>query len=54
MEYCENWNKWENKGSLPVSEEASEHVLSIPIYPELTNDMREFVFMKIGEFYKSE
>jgi len=43
-----------SKGSLPVSEEASEHVLSIPIYPELTNDMREFVVMKIGEFYKSE
>lgn len=43
-----------SKGSLPVSEEASEHVISIPIYPELTNDMREFVVMKIGEFYKSE
>jgi len=40
------------KGDLPVSEEASETVLSIPIYPELTNEQKEYVIRKIEEFYK--
>jgi dTDP-4-amino-4,6-dideoxygalactose transaminase len=31
------------KGALPVSEQASEEVLSLPIYPELTDDQIEYV-----------
>jgi dTDP-4-amino-4,6-dideoxygalactose transaminase len=40
------------KGSLPVSEKASEQVLSIPIYPELTKSMKECVVRKIRDFYR--
>jgi dTDP-4-amino-4,6-dideoxygalactose transaminase len=31
------------KGALPASEQASEEVLSLPIYPELTDDQIEYV-----------
>jgi dTDP-4-amino-4,6-dideoxygalactose transaminase len=40
------------KGDFPVSEEAAESVLSIPIYPELTDAQKEYVFDSIAEFYK--
>jgi dTDP-4-amino-4,6-dideoxygalactose transaminase len=40
------------KGSLPVSDKASEQVLSIPIYPELTKSMKEYVVGKIRDFYR--
>ncbi len=39
------------KGKLPVAEEMSQNVLSIPIYPELTTDMQEYVVASIKEFY---
>ena len=40
------------KGDLPISEEASETVLSLPIYPELTNEQKKYVIQKIEDFYK--
>ncbi|MCP2519290.1 DegT/DnrJ/EryC1/StrS family aminotransferase [SCandidatus Aminicenantes bacterium Aminicenantia_JdfR_composite] len=40
------------KGDFPVSEEASKSVLSLPIYPELSNEQKEYVIEKIKEFYK--
>ncbi|MCP2605103.1 DegT/DnrJ/EryC1/StrS family aminotransferase, partial [Candidatus Aminicenantes bacterium AH-873-B07] len=40
------------KGDLPVSEEASKTVLSLPIYPELTIEQKEYIIEKISEFYK--
>jgi dTDP-4-amino-4,6-dideoxygalactose transaminase len=40
------------KGDFPVSEDAAESVLSIPIYPELTDAQKEYVFGSIAEFYK--
>jgi len=39
------------KGSLPFSEEASALVISIPIYPELTNAMKEYVVMKTRDYF---
>jgi len=40
------------KGAFPVSEEAADAVLSIPVYPELSQEQKEYVVAKIGEFYK--
>ena len=40
-----------NKGDFPVSEEAAKSVLSIPIYPELTEELKDYVVEKITEFY---
>jgi dTDP-4-amino-4,6-dideoxygalactose transaminase len=37
-------------GSLPVSESAAKRVLSLPMYPELTDEMVEYVCGKIKEF----
>jgi dTDP-4-amino-4,6-dideoxygalactose transaminase len=38
------------QGDFPVAEKASEEVLAIPIYPELTNDMQNYVAEKIISF----
>ncbi|MFQ6003677.1 MAG: DegT/DnrJ/EryC1/StrS family aminotransferase, partial [Candidatus Zixiibacteriota bacterium] len=38
------------KGDLPVSEKKSEEVVSIPIYPELTQEEQEYVISTIKEF----
>jgi dTDP-4-amino-4,6-dideoxygalactose transaminase len=40
------------KGDFPVSEEASDSVLSIPIYPELTTEQKDHIIGKIVEFYR--
>jgi len=37
---------------LPVTEQASRECLSLPIYPELTEEMRRYVVEKIAEFYR--
>lgn len=39
------------EGDLPESEKASKEVLSIPIYPELTDEMKAYVVEKIREFF---
>ena len=39
------------EGDFPIAEEASKHVLAIPIYPELTEDKQEYVVSKISKFY---
>jgi dTDP-4-amino-4,6-dideoxygalactose transaminase len=41
------------EGDFPVSEEACQTVLALPIYSELTSDEQSFVVEKIGEFYRS-
>ena len=38
-------------GNLPVSEELADKVLSLPIYPELTTEMKQYVVDCIKEFY---
>ena len=40
------------KFNLPVTERLSNEVISLPIYPELTNEEVEFVIKKIKEFYE--
>ena len=40
------------KGSFPVSEQAAEEVLSLPIYPELTEAQQGYVVEMIMEFYR--
>ncbi len=39
------------EGSLPVCEEAALTTLALPIYPELTDEMQEFVVDTIAAFY---
>jgi len=39
------------KGDFPLSEETSASVLSLPIYPELKCDQKEYIAQKISEFY---
>ena len=39
------------EGDFPVAEEASKHVLAIPMYPELTEEKQEYVVNKISKFY---
>lgn len=41
------------KGDFPESEKAAEEVLALPIYPELTAAMQEYVVATIREFYRT-
>ena len=41
------------EGDLPVSEERSQQVISLPIFPELTQEEQEFVIKTIKEFYSA-
>ncbi|MDZ4183119.1 MAG: DegT/DnrJ/EryC1/StrS family aminotransferase, partial [Candidatus Cloacimonadaceae bacterium] len=40
------------EGDFPVSEAMAQKVLSIPIYPELTDEQKEYVTQCIKDFYK--
>ncbi|MCM0647450.1 DegT/DnrJ/EryC1/StrS family aminotransferase [Clostridium swellfunianum] len=40
------------KGDFPVSEKASEKILALPIYPEITEAEVDFVCQTIRDFYK--
>lgn len=42
------------KGDFPEAEKASREVLSIPIYPELSQKEQNFIIKKIKEFYEKE
>ena len=42
-----------SKGDLPVSEQLAREVLSLPVYPELTDAQMESVVTRISEFYNS-
>jgi dTDP-4-amino-4,6-dideoxygalactose transaminase len=39
------------QGAFPVSEKAADHVLALPIYPELTESQQEYIVGTIGDFY---
>ena len=39
-------------GDFPIAENASKHVLALPMYPELTGEQRGYVVGKISEFYR--
>jgi dTDP-4-amino-4,6-dideoxygalactose transaminase len=38
-------------GDFPNSEYSARHTIALPIYPELTHEMQDFVIKKIEEFY---
>lgn len=38
------------EGDFPIAEEASKHVLAIPMYPELTEEKQEYIVQKIFTF----
>jgi dTDP-4-amino-4,6-dideoxygalactose transaminase len=38
-------------GDLPVAEDLAAKVLSLPIYPELTQEMKQYVVDSIQEFF---
>ena len=38
-------------GDFPEAEKAAAEVLSIPVYPELTEEQKEYVVQKISDFY---
>ena len=39
-------------GDFPNSEYYAKHIIALPIYPELTTEMQDYVVEKIGEFYE--
>lgn len=39
------------EGDFPKSEYAASHTLALPVYPELTREMQDYVVSKISEFY---
>ena len=39
-------------GTFPAAEKAAAEVLSLPIYPELTDEMKAYVVGAVAEFYK--
>ena len=39
------------EGDFHIAEEASKHVLAIPMYPELIEEEQEYVVDKISKFY---
>ena len=41
-----------SEGDMPVSEEAARSTLALPIYPELTDGMQEYVVDTIAAFYR--
>ena len=39
-------------GDFPIAENASKHVLALPMYPELTGGEQEYIVSKINDFYQ--
>ncbi len=52
LQECYSFLKY-HRGDLPISEKASEEVLALPIYPELTEDRQMKVVDRIKTFYKN-
>jgi len=53
LQECYSFLKY-RRGDLPISEKASEEVLALPIYPELTEIQQTMVVETIKKFYKQE
>ena len=41
------------KGDLPISENVTKRIISIPIYSELTNEQQDYVITSIRQFYQN-
>jgi dTDP-4-amino-4,6-dideoxygalactose transaminase len=52
LQECYSFLKY-RRGDLPNSERASEEVLALPIYPELTGDQQSLVVDRIKAFYRN-
>ncbi|WP_341301632.1 DegT/DnrJ/EryC1/StrS family aminotransferase [Lysinibacillus sp. FSL H8-0500] len=39
------------EGDLPITEQATKEVLSLPMFPELKKEQQDYIIAKIGEFY---
>jgi dTDP-4-amino-4,6-dideoxygalactose transaminase len=50
LQECYSFLKY-RRGDLPISEKASQEVLALPIYPELTEDQQMVVVERIRAFY---
>ena len=42
------------KGDLPIAEEISQKVISIPIYSEITKEQQDYVIENIKDFYNQK
>lgn len=41
------------RGSFPVTEKLADSIISLPMYPEITEEEIDYIVMKINEFYKA-
>jgi len=41
------------KGDFPITEKVSNEILSLPLYPEITNEQVDYVVNNIKKFYKN-
>ena len=47
-------NKFGTKsGSLPITEQVSETVLTLPMYPNMTSEEKEYLIASISEYFES-
>ncbi len=51
LQECFDYLSYEN-GDFPNSEYAANHTIAIPIYPELTRKMQDYIIKKLTKFYK--
>ena len=38
-------------GELPATEKLADHVLSLPMYPDLTQDEMDYILDRVAEFF---
>ena len=43
-----------SEGMLPVTEAVSEQVLTLPIYPNMTNEEKSYLVDSVNEFFESK
>ena len=41
-----------NAGDLPRSEKISEEVMSLPVFPEMTDEQTDFVIDQVKEYFR--